>query len=35
MDWVETLSCTIEEDASLVIGQNVKDNVGEDGVPNF
>ena len=34
-DWAETLSCTIEEDAPLVIGQNVEDNIGEDGVHNF
>ena len=34
-DWAETLSCTLEEDASLVISHNVKDNIGEDEVPNF
>ena len=34
-DWAETLSCTLEENATLVIGQNVEDNTGEDGVPNF
>ena len=34
-DWAETLSCTLEEDAPLVIGQNVDDNTGEDGIPNF
>ena len=31
-DWAETLSFTLEEDAPLVIGQNVKNNVDEDGV---
>ena len=34
-DWAETLSSTLEEDAPLVIGQNVDDNTGEDGIPNF
>ena len=34
-DWAETLSCTIEEGAPFVIGQNVQDNTGEDRVANF
>ena len=34
-DWVEAFNGSMDEDATLVIGQHIEDSVAEDGVPSF
>ena len=34
-DWAEAFSGSIDEDATLVIGQNIEDSAAKDGVPRF
>ena len=34
-DWAEALSGSIDEDATLVIGQSIEDSAAEDVAPRF
>ena len=34
-DWAEAFNGSIDEDATLVIGQHIEDSAAKDGVPSF